>query len=216
MKLEGDYTFNAPRKIVWDALHDTEVLASIMPGTEILEPADTDNKYNATMKIKVGPVQGVFKGSVALSEINEPDSYHMDVDGQGAPGFVKGVGDVTLEAVDDNTTIMHYTGDANVGGRLASVGQRLIETSAKAIVRQSLEGLQQIIEAKASAASSGGDAQSAEPVQVDVKAPTQTDYAKSVAKEVASELGPKPAIIVGGIAVIAVIILVILRVTGGG
>jgi len=149
MRLEGSYTFQVPRQKVWDALHNIDVLASILPGTEKLEPADEENKYTAVMNIKVGTIVGVYKGTVELSQVNEPESYHMDVTGQGTPGFVNGLADIFLEVVDDNTTIMHYAGDAEAGGRLASVGFRLIENAAKSIVRQSLDGLAQIIEARA-------------------------------------------------------------------
>lgn len=216
MRLEGSHTFNAPRQLVWEALHDTEVLGSILPGADGLE-ALGDDKYATTMKVKVGPVQGVFKGTVELSEINEPESYHMDVDGRGAPGFVKGSGDIRLEAAGENETVMNYGGDAQVGGRLASVGQRLVETSAKAIVRQSLEGLEQIIMARAAAAASAGEGEAVEVPQVEVKAPSEADYAKAVAKEVANDLIPaeqRPLVIGGAVAVLAIIAYIVFRAVG--
>ena len=141
MKLEGSYTFEAPREVVWDVLLDPVLLAQVLPGSEGLEPLG-DDKYKATLKIQVGPVQGVFEGTVALADINKPDSYRMDINGKGAPGFVKGGGAVRLET-QGTTTIMHYTGEAQVGGRIASVGQRLLESSGKALVNQSLEAINQ-------------------------------------------------------------------------
>src|SRR6476660_8912854 len=110
MKLDGSYTFEAPQDIVWDALLDPVLLGAVLPGSEGLEPLG-DDKYKVVLKVQVGPVQGVFEGTVALSNINKPDTYHMDINGKGAPGFVKGAGDVRLE-VQDGTTIMHYVGDA--------------------------------------------------------------------------------------------------------
>ena len=146
MKLEGTYTFEAPRDEVWKALMDPEVLAKVMPGCEKLEETGK-NQYNAAMKIKVGPVQGNFQGSIKLLDINEPDSYGMEVDGKGPAGFMKGKGTVRLEA-QGASTIMHYGGEAQVGGRIASVGQRLLDSSAKAITRQSLDSLNEQIKAR--------------------------------------------------------------------
>src|SRR5262245_37321960 len=146
MKLDGSYTFDAPRDVVWEALLDPEVLARVMPGCEKLEQVG-ENEYKGTLKIKVGPVQGAFEGLVTLSDINPPDSYHMSVDGKGGPGFMRGEGQVILEPQGD-ATIMHYTGEAQVGGRIASVGQRLLDSSAKALTRQSLDGLNKQIQAR--------------------------------------------------------------------
>ncbi len=146
MKVAGDYTFEAPRDLVWAALNDPTVLAKIMPGCEKLIQTG-ENEYEGALKIKVGPVQGTFQGKIKLSDIQAPESYHMQVDGQGAPGFVKGAGSAHLTE-QDGKTLLHYAGDAQVGGRIASVGQRLIESSAKSIIHQSLNGLHEYIKAK--------------------------------------------------------------------
>ncbi len=146
MELSGVYSFNAPRQAVWQALMDAEVLARIMPGCEKLEPSG-DNQYQGVIKIKVGPVQGEFQGLVRLSQLNPPESYHITVDGKGAPGFIKGEGQVRLEE-QGSRTIMHYAGKAQIGGRIASVGQRLLDSSAKSITKQALEGLEQQIQAR--------------------------------------------------------------------
>jgi carbon monoxide dehydrogenase subunit G len=91
MKLEGSYTFNAPREVVWDALLDPEVLANVMPGCEKLDRVG-DNQYTGAIKIRVGPVQGKFQGKVVLADIKAPNSYSLTIDGKGAPGFMKGEG----------------------------------------------------------------------------------------------------------------------------
>ena len=221
MKLEGSYTFEAPRDLVWDALQDPVLLAAIMPGCEGLEPLGED-KYKTTLKIQVGPVQGVFEGSVALRDINKPDSYKMDVDGKGVPGFIKALGSVRLEAQGE-TTIMHYEGDAHVGGKIASVGQRLLESSAKALTRQSLDGIAVQIKgrvdaqkAQAAAAQAATTAQvpppqAAAPV---VKPPSQTQFALGVAQHFLADAIPperRPLAIGGGVAVLALIVYVIVR-----
>ena len=127
MKVDGSYAFNAPRDFVWSTMLDPEVLARTLPGVQELELVG-ENQYKAQMKIKIGPVQGSFRGEVNLSDLREPEYCRIEVDGKGAPGFVKGEGELRLEANGDATTLI-YNGDARVGGRLASVGQRLMESS---------------------------------------------------------------------------------------
>jgi uncharacterized protein len=138
MKLTGDYLFEATVPEVWSALFDPVILAAVMPGCEKLELVD--GHYVGEIKVKVGPIQGNFTGKVDLKDIVEPVSYTMVVDGRGAPGFVKATAAVKLAAEGDATRVF-YDADAQIGGKLASVGQRLLEASARAIVAQSLEGL---------------------------------------------------------------------------
>jgi len=152
MKIAGEYLFEGPQDVVWDALMDPDVLASVLPGCEKLERVGED-EYEGALEIKIGPVQGAFKGKVKLSDIVEPDSYTMRVDGQGASGFVNATGHLKLRP-EDGQTHVDYEGDAQVGGRLAAVGQRLVESSAKAIIKQSLDGLNEAVKARAA---NGGD-----------------------------------------------------------
>ncbi len=183
MKVEGSYPFSAPRDVLWPMLLDPVVLANIMPGCEKLETVDA-NQFQGILKIKVGPVQGKFQGDVVLSDISSPEGYSVTINGRGAPGFVKGTGSLRLEA-DGDMTMLHYSGDAQVGGRLASVGQRLLDTSANAIIRQSLEGLGQQVQARMmSDASSelGMDAVPTPPAP-----PSQTQFAAGVAKNLVEE-----------------------------
>lgn len=142
MKLKGEYVFEAPREEVWKALLDPVVLAAVMPGCDKLDLVD--GVYKGVLNIKVGPVQGKFNGDVALSDMVAPESYKMKVDGKGQQGFVKADAGVHLTEEGEQTR-MAYDADARVGGRIASVGQRLIDASAKAIIKQSLEGLHENI-----------------------------------------------------------------------
>jgi len=221
MELVGTYTFNAPHDVVWQALLDPEVLAKVMPGCEKLEQIG-ENEYQGLIKIRVGPVQGEFQGTVHLSDINAPESYHMAVAGKGAPGFMKGEGQVRLEAQGDST-LMHYSGQAQVGGRIASVGQRLLESSAKALTRQSLDGLDQQIQARLPAmVSPTTEASTAEtvnaainqaaPPALPVEAPSQTKFARGVAKNMLDEVIPpqqRPLWIGAGLVIGAVIAFLI-------
>ncbi len=174
MKVEGSHTFDAPREIVWPTLLDPVVLAKIMPGCEKLEQVG-DNEYEGVIKIKVGPVQGTFNGKVILADIDAPNGYNMQVTGKGPAGIVDGNGKLWLQG-ENGQTILHYTGDANVSGKIASVGQRLMDTSARAIIRQSLEGLGQQIAARQ-------HAEEAHTPIPEVAPPSQTEFALGVAQE---------------------------------
>ncbi len=212
MDLEGSYMFKAPRDVVWQALFDPNVLANVLPGCEKLEQVG-DNQYEGRLNIKVGPVQGKFKGLVTLSDVNEPESYTMTVDGKGAPGFMKGEGQVVLQDKGE-TTLMHYDGSAQVGGKLASVGQRLLDSSAKALTRQSLEGLHEQIKARVQAetqpqaaaapadgSTNGVSAPPAEPAST-VQAPSQTEFMLGVAKNMVDDLVPeaqRPKLLAAGL-----------------
>ena len=184
MKVGGDYTFDGPQQLVWDTFLDPEVLAGVLPGCEKLELVG-ENEYEGALKIKIGPVQGQFMGRVKLEDIQPPDAYTMQVDGRGAPGFVKATGHLKLQPSGDQTVVT-YEGDAQVGGRLASVGQRLVESSAKAIIKQSLDGLNAAVQARSAAAEAGEDA----PAPTPAAAPSQAEFAATVAREVAKDLLP--------------------------
>ncbi len=217
MKLEGEYTFEAPRDIVWDVLLDPQLLARVLPGCEGLDPLGND-QYKAVLKIQIGPVQGVFEGTVTLLDINKPDSYRMDINGKGAPGFVKGIGAVRLET-QGSTTTMHYEGDAQVGGRIASVGQRLLESSAKALVRQSLEGITAQVQARKEAqntlvsqARKDAENLSAQPA---INPPSKVRFTLGVARGVLAELIPpdrRPLAITVAIALLLILIFVLTRI----
>ncbi len=185
MKIEGTHTFAAPRDTVFPMLLDPVVLANVLPGCEELEQVG-DNEYRGILKIRVGPVQGEFNGVVTLSQINAPESYQLDVDGKGAPGFVKGNGSLQLDS-DNGSTILNYEGTAQVGGRIASVGQRLLDTTARAIIRQSLEGLDQQIHARVHGVTDGEDELTRAST---VSSPTQTQFAMGVARNVLEEMLP--------------------------
>jgi hypothetical protein len=174
MKIQGTHVFAAPRQIVWDALLDPAVLSLALPGGEQLEKLN-DNEYQAAMNVKVGPVQGKFEGKVELADIDTLNRYTMRVSGQGAPGFLQGEGTVLLQEIESGTQ-MNYTGDVQVGGRIASVGQRLIESTAKSIIRQGLLALDSQVQARAQAAP---PSVLPPPVELPTAAPPSTDKTAS-------------------------------------
>jgi uncharacterized protein len=217
MELAGEYTFDAPQEMVWEALQDPEVLASIMPGGEGFEEVG-DHEYTGTLNIRVGPVQGKFNGHIQLSNLVPPESYDISVDGKGAPGFVKASGGLKLSG-QGGQTHMAYSGKAQIGGRIATVGQRLLDASAKSIVRQSLEGLNEYLRSQVAAQSaaqtvtateSEGIEETAQPAPPPTyQPPSQTKVAMNVAKDVAGDLIPAPyrPILIGLLVVVVVVIL---------
>jgi uncharacterized protein len=134
MKIEGTYQISAPRERVFQKLTDPEVLRRCLPGCEKLEKID-ENTYALTIRAGVGSIKGVFNGTVRMEELRPPDHYRLLVEGKGTPGFLKGSGSLDLEQRDDGTLIT-YSGDVQVGGTIAGVGQRMILGSAKMMATQ--------------------------------------------------------------------------------
>jgi carbon monoxide dehydrogenase subunit G len=134
LKLEGAHTIKSPRARLWKLMIDPEVLRRIVPGVESLEAAP-DGSYKLVLKAGVGAIKGVYTGAIRLDEMREPEHYKMLVDGKGSTGFVKGAGTLEL-AEQGEETVVSYAGDVSVGGTIASVGQRMIQSSAKMMAAQ--------------------------------------------------------------------------------
>ena len=130
MNLSGEHRIDAPREAVWAALNDPEVLKQAIPGCERIEKT-SDTEFNATVKAKVGPVSAKFAGVVRLSDLDPPKGYTISGEGKGgAAGFAKGGAKIRLEE-DGTATVLHYEVDAQVGGKLAQIGSRLIDGTAR-------------------------------------------------------------------------------------
>ncbi len=137
MKFEGTYTVPAPRPLVWQQLLNPQVLARALPGCERLE-ADSDGSYHAELKVGVGAVKGTYRARIEILDPVPPERYRINVEGQGTGGFLKGEGTLTL-AESGGETVISYSGDAQIGGLVASIGQRLIQSAAKQVVNQFFE-----------------------------------------------------------------------------
>lgn len=130
MDMTGEQRIAASREIVWAALNDPEVLKQCIPGCQSLEKVG-DNEMKATATIAVGPVKAKFAGAVLLSDIDPPNSYVIRGEGSGGvAGFAKGQAHVTLSDVEGGT-LLAYTVKADVGGKLAQLGSRLIDATAR-------------------------------------------------------------------------------------
>ena len=146
MHIEGNYDFDFERELVWDVLMDIDVLGSIIPGSKGLEEIG-ENKYQSKLAVRVGPVNGKFESRFELVDIDKPESYRILVEGKGPAGHVTGEGTIRL-AQDGSGTVMRYAGDARIGGKIAAVGQRLLDVAAKQIAKQALRKLSKQIESR--------------------------------------------------------------------
>ena len=150
MELKSEQKINAPREKVYAALNDLDILRQCIPGCESLE-AKSDTELEATVSLKMGPVKAKFKGAVELSNLVPPESYSISGQGSGgAAGFAKGGADITL-VEDGGGTLMQYDVKADVGGRFAQLGNRLIDSTAKTLSGKFFEKFCELVE-------SGGEA----------------------------------------------------------
>lgn len=143
MVLNGEVKLNAPRSLIWSMLFDPDVLKACIPGCEELERIE-DSNFQAVTKIKVGPVAARFKGKVSLEDLDPPNGCKIVGQGEGGiAGFAKGVATVTL-AEGDGGTLLVYNIDAQIGGKLAQLGQRLISGTAKKLADEFFSNLAKV------------------------------------------------------------------------
>jgi uncharacterized protein len=135
MDMTGERRIPAPRQTVWNALNDPEVLRASIPGCQTLEKL-SDTEMKATAAVKIGPISARFSGNVLLADMDPPNGYTISGEGQGGvAGFAKGGAKVNL-AEDNGDTLLHYEVHAQVGGKLAQLGARLVDASAKQMADQ--------------------------------------------------------------------------------
>jgi uncharacterized protein len=140
MKITGSYTVPVPREKAYTLLQDPEILAKCMPGTQSLNRIGEDH-YEMKMKMVIAALSGSFDGKVRLADQNPPESFRLLMEGSGRIGFVKGDGLLKLSSNGDSTTRVDYEGEVHVGGTMAAVGQRLLDTTSKMIIRKFFEKL---------------------------------------------------------------------------
>jgi carbon monoxide dehydrogenase subunit G len=130
MEMSSSQLVPAPQDKVWKALNDPELLKACIPGCESIEAAG-GNTYKIVMLAKIGPVRARFAGKMQIAEMNPPDSYSLMFEGEGGmAGFAKGKADVKLTP-EGESTLLSYTAKAQIGGKLAQIGSRLVDGAAK-------------------------------------------------------------------------------------
>ncbi|WP_029058715.1 SRPBCC family protein [Stappia stellulata] len=160
MDLSGEYRIRASRQAVWDALNDPDVLRRCIPGCKELEKS-SDTEMSATVVAKIGPVKATFKGSVTLENLNPPESYTIVGEGKGGvAGFAKGAADVSL-AEDGEETVLTYKVKAQVGGKLAQLGSRLIVSTSRKMADEFFSNFKDIVEGDAGTSDAAAPASAA-------------------------------------------------------
>jgi len=148
MILTGTFTFDGPRAKVWEILQDPAVLAKALPGTRTLTQV-AENRYEGVMKVSVGPMSAAeFAVNVELKDKVAPERFTMHIDGKGGLGFTKGTATIALQEQAGPVTVMTYSSDVQVGGKIAAVGQRLLESVGKMMTKQALESLNKELQAR--------------------------------------------------------------------
>lgn len=139
MKISGSHSVPASRQRTYELLQDPVVLAKCMPGTDHLDKVAAD-EYEMKMKMAIASIGGLFTGKIRLADQNPPNSFRLIVEGTGKIGFLKGEGLLNLQQQGESTEVS-FDGDVQVGGTIASVGQRLIDTTSKMIIKKFFEKL---------------------------------------------------------------------------
>ena len=213
MKMNGEFRVPTDRETVWRALNDPEVLKDCLPGCQAIEKT-SDTEMSATLTIKVGPVKATFVGGVTLSDLDPPKGYTITGQGQGGPaGFASGEARVDLVQEGDET-VVQYACDAKVGGKLAQIGSRLIDSTAKKLATQFFDTLAEKL-GGGKEAEQANDAAAAEPEPVAAaaeEAPAPAEPAEAAAPQLppAAQRPSLPtAAWVGAVVVVAVVLILV-------
>ena len=212
MDMTGEYRIAAPREKVWAALNDAEILRQAIPGCEEIDKL-SPTEMTAKVTAKVGPVKARFGGKVTLSDLDPPNGYKISGEGQGgAAGFAKGGAEVRLEA-DGDATILRYTVNANVGGKLAQIGSRLIDATARKMAEEFFGRFAELVGGPAPAAAGAADIDTV-PGPADAGAAMATSAVTPAA--VQASAGPatmrralNPTVWIVGLIALAVLILLV-------
>lgn len=134
MKINGTYLVHLPQERAYALLQDPEILAKCMPGCDRLDKV-AENEYEMKMKMAIASMSGLFDGRVKLADQQPPNSFRLLVEGKGKIGFLKGDGLLKVEPGDETTNVI-YEGDVQIGGTMAAVGQRLLDTTSKMMIKR--------------------------------------------------------------------------------
>jgi carbon monoxide dehydrogenase subunit G len=145
LKVEGSHLFKSSQKTVWACMTNPQIISRCIPGCENME-LDGEDSYNVTLKIGIGAIKGVFTGRICLKDKQPVSQYRMRVEGKGGPGFLTGEGLICLKESGTDTEVS-YSGDVQIGGLIASVGQRMLQGFAKQNISQFFSALAKETEA---------------------------------------------------------------------
>ena len=143
IRLEKKYILDISQQNVWEAILDPETLAEILPNCKSLDPIG-DHKFDANIEIKIGPIKGQFKSKLSLFDLDPPNGYKFDVNGDGSKGQMRGAGAILLTTQDGRTEFI-FIATGSVSGIIARVGQRLIEATGKRLMDQGFENFKKRI-----------------------------------------------------------------------
>jgi carbon monoxide dehydrogenase subunit G len=193
MKMTGEEIIAAPRQVVWDALNDPDVLKQCITGCEEIKKK-SDTELEAKVTAKVGPVKASFVGAVKLSKLNPPRSYVISGEGKGGvAGFAKGGATVQLSDTAEGHTKLSYDVDAQVGGKLAQIGSRLIDSTAKKMATDFFKKFNKVVSELAQGAGTEGKSKPAAKKTAAKASATKTAAAASAARPAAKKTAKKPA-----------------------
>jgi carbon monoxide dehydrogenase subunit G len=185
MQMTGDVVIPATREKVWAALNDPEILRQAIPGCETIEK-QSDTELAAKVAVKIGPVKASFGGSVTLSDLDPPNGYRISGQGQGgAAGFAKGGATVKLEEVEGGTRLS-YEADAQIGGKLAQIGSRLVDGAAKSLAAEFFTNFSTLVAGKpaliegADSDEPTGEIEDSPPPPTELASPATADEAKAM------------------------------------
>ncbi len=203
MDMTGEYRIGAPRERVWKALNDPDVLKQCIAGCEMLDKT-SDTEFSARVSTRVGPVSAKFTGKVELSEIDPPNGYRISGEGQGGvAGFARGGATVKLTE-DGGATLLAYEANATVGGKLAQIGSRLIDSTARKMAddffgkfAETVGQAEEEISGEAAAEDAGAGEEAASAVAAEHAPPA------------AEGGGLSPAVWIGGLIAVVVIVLIV-------
>ena len=200
MEMSGEYNIPAPRQQVWEALNDPEILKACIPGCQDLNK-ESDTELSATVKSKVGPVSATFKGKVTLSDIDATNGYKISGEGTGGvAGFAKGGAEVKLSDAGEGT-LLTYEATGQVGGKLAQIGSRLIDSTAKKMANEFFGKFAEMV--------GGGDtADTAAALEPESTATEAVEAAPATPAQ--SGGGISPVVWVGGLIAAVVVVLALL------
>ena len=208
MDMKGEYRISAPRAAVWAALNDVDVLKAAIPGCDSINRL-SDTEIEATVTAKIGPVKASFKGLVTLSDIDPPNGYTIRGEGKGGPaGFAKGGAKVRLVDVGSET-ILSYKVDASVGGKIAQIGARLIDSTAKKLADEFFAKFSALAAAKAS-----DHKASASDAQPKAHASLETSMTQNQASATVTPILGKNTWIIGALVVVVIVIVAVVYIFG--